>query len=145
MKFDTLEDFRDWWLRTRKFRPPVDPLRTYPNATTVVLYRRGQYQVQMVNIAPNTTIREHDHPNIDSYEVTIGGCGDICIWGKTANTLDKTLPRIVSLPSGCPHGGRTGPEGGTFLSIQKWRNGVAPTCVGVDSGDNTSAFDWIAS
>lgn len=139
-QFETLEEFKDWWLRKRSLRPPLNSIYKYPGLTTVTLYRRGQYQVQMVSTEPNVAVAEHCHPNVDSYEVALAGMGDVAIAELLRNT--KNMPMHVHIPAGCMHGGKSSPQGGIFLSIQKWINNIPPTCVGLDSKDTTTAADW---
>ena len=138
--FHTLNEFKKWWLRTRKLRPPLDAVHTYPAMNSVTLYRKGQFQVQLIVSAPNTTVKEHTHPNVDSYELAMAGDGDLTIDGKTWNT--KGSKEEVYILANCPHGGTAGPNGGIFLSIQKWADGVTPTCVGLDSPGSDTAHDW---
>lgn len=141
--FETLEEFKDWWLRKRPLRPPLNGIYKYPGLTTVTLYRRGQYQVQMVVTEPNVKVTEHCHPNVDSYEVALISApdyGEIVVDGLVYTTQNKV--REISVPHGCVHSGKAGTMGGGFLSIQKWLNNVPPTCVGLDSSDATTAATW---
>lgn len=140
LAYNTLEEFRDWWLRCPKIRPPMDTISTYSDSTCVVLYRKGQYQVQMIVCKPHAVIREHSHPNVDSYEFPIGGEGDVTIDGYTWNT--RNTKKVVHLAANCVHSAITGPKGGIFLSIQKWTDGVTPKCAGLDSSDLSTAHDW---
>jgi quercetin dioxygenase-like cupin family protein len=139
-QFETLEEFKTWWLRKKPLRPPLSGVYKYPGLTTVTLYRRGQYQVQMVVTEPNVDVAEHCHPNVDSYEMALAGVGDVSIADVLRNT--KKMPIFVHIPAGCVHSGKSSPEGGIFLSIQKWLNNVSPTCVGLDSSDATTAATW---
>ena len=140
MTFETLDQFKDWWLRTRKLRPPTDAMRMYPNINSVVLYRKGQFQVQMIVGDPGVSVAEHGHPNVDSYELAIAGDGDLTVDGETWNT--GLLKKEVYIRANVLHSGTAGPNGGIFLSIQKWADGVTPTCVGLDSPDSNTAHDW---
>jgi hypothetical protein len=119
------------------------------DVTTVLMYRVDQFQVQMICVPPNYIIPEHVHPNIDSYEVGIGG--GMCfsrnghwITNETidfhgrkiewhgAGTLNKKRGSAIRVKPNDIHGGMFGPEGGVFLSVQQWLNGVLPSCVGAD-------------
>lgn len=147
--FATLKEFKDWWLRTRQFRPPLHGVYIYPGTKAITLYRQGQYQVQMVCFDPYVTVKEHSHPNIESYEYVIRYEQEkpeedtelsYDITSGAAHT--KIKQTLVHLPPSTPHSGKTGANGGVFLSIQKWLNGVSPTCVGLDSSDETLATTW---
>lgn len=141
LAYNTLEEFRDWWLRCPKIRPPMDAVNIYPDVNTVTLYRKGQYQVQMIVCEPNTVIREHSHPNSDSYEVPVFGEADTILEGYAMNTRGLRKPAAVT--ANRRHSATVGPRGGIFLSIQKWADGVTPKCVGLDSSDSSTGQDWV--
>lgn len=125
------------------------------DVTLVLLYRSEQFQVQMVCVPPNYIIPEHVHPNIDSYEVGIGGGMCFSRNGKwiTNETIDyhgkqlkdyngqgnlnKKRGSCIRVRPIDIHGGMFGSEGAVFLSIQKWINGVSPHCVGSDYAGKT--------
>lgn len=129
--FDDLEHFKNWWLSIRVFNTPeTNALSHVAETHGVVLYRQEPYQVELFNVKPNSEIPVHMHPNVDSFEVYVGGdvvfvCDDVLY---AQNTLGDTI-RV--LPSSW-HGGKFGERGGCFLSIQKWLNGVEPKFVGDD-------------
>lgn len=119
------------------------------DVTTVLLYRDNEFQVQMICVPPNYIIPEHVHPNIDSYEVGIGG--GMCFSRNghwiTNETIDHHGPKIkwnglgtlnkkrgscIRVKPTDVHGGMFGDEGAVFLSVQQWLNGVQPGCVGSD-------------
>jgi len=142
-QFETLEEFKDWWLRKRTLRVPLDCVHKYPGATTVTLYRRGQYQVQMVYFEPNLEVKEHSHPNIVSYEVGILRVPKEEFGYAVIGDIEHTSPtKPLFIDRGVIHGGKSGALGSGFLSIQKWLNNVPPTCVGLDSADDTTADAW---
>jgi hypothetical protein len=109
----------------------------------VTYYRDDEYQVQMFVVPPNSIIPEHTHPNVDSFEVYLGG--QIMFSHRGLWTLDKSvmeeadekglsknrLSNIRVKPDDL-HGGAFGPAGGVFLSVQRWLNGVEPSCVSLD-------------
>lgn len=123
---------------------PLDGAVSYiEGVTSVLLFRSGQFQVQMFIVPPNYVIPAHTHPNVDSFEVYVGGDIDFSHGGQ--QVLPETVRRAVD-PLGCSlargktirvrpedrHGGVFGPSGGVFLSIQHWLNGVRPHCVARD-------------
>ena len=132
-QFDELTAFTHWWLATRPLYPSGEVVRVYQNMAATTLYKQGQYQVQLLSAKPNSYTPSHIHPNIDSYEIFVSGDLVFIIDGK------RYEPQ-KNMESGMPtriyphywHEGWSGPEGGSFLSIQKWLNGAPPSCVGVD-------------
>src|SRR5262245_56163477 len=70
----TLEEFLEWWMQTRPFKPPMEcPINVDGSLYGVVLYRDGPFQVQLFIVAPGAEIPDHVHPNVDSYEVYFSG------------------------------------------------------------------------
>jgi hypothetical protein len=142
-QFETLEEFMDWWLRKRPLRVPLDCVHKYPGVTTVTLYRRKQYQVQMVSVDPNQNVKEHCHPNVDTYEVGILRVPKEEYGYVAIGDIEHTCPsKPILIAHGVMHGGKAGASGGGFLSFQKWLNDVPPTCIGLDSGDAGKGDSW---
>lgn len=73
---DELEQFCAWFLKTMPvigavpFHGAVSHIQ---DVTSILLYRRDQFQVQMFAVPSGTVIPEHTHPNVDSIEVYVGG------------------------------------------------------------------------
>jgi len=125
---DDLTKFLEWWLDNKPTCPPCDKPIIYEGDTRgVVLYRHGQFQVELFIVKPNVEIVQHIHPNVESYEVHLAGNIDFYCDGVLYN---QGIPVRVRPESW--HGGFFGPQGGSFLSVQKWLNGVKPTFVGDD-------------
>lgn len=113
------------------------------DVTAVLWYRKGQFQVRQFIVPPNYVIPAHVHPNVDSLELYLGGeiefsLGDkfiishadalavsSCGTAIKRGTLTHVRPHDL-------HGGKFGPNGGVFMSIQHWLNGVKPHCVSAD-------------
>ena len=116
------------------------------DVTALLVCRKGQFQVEMGIVPPDSFIPEHVHPNIDSYEVGVGG--GMCLsrngqWiVKETLDIDPPSPEDPSLNRkrgaairvrpGDVHGGCFGTEGAVFYSVQHWLNGVKPTSVAHD-------------
>ena len=143
---DELTDFLKWYLDTpMKIYTPLDnSIHFVENLTSTCIYRHEQFQVEFVTVKPDTYIPPHTHPNVDSYEVALRGM-EFYSDGKTtlpmwfADQLDpvgKSLSSAhhmkVRIQPSTEHSAKSGPEGGCFLSVQKWLNGVAPSAVGMD-------------
>lgn len=118
-------------------RPPHDAVRFVDGITTVVLYREGRFQAELVAIAPHAYIPPHAHPDVESYEVALAGELEFFVDGlqsgfirtPRADGLSRDLGKYVPVRSDAPHGGRAGAKGATFLSVQMWREGVEVTGV----------------
>src|SRR5437763_5514736 len=114
------------------------------DVTAILLYRKGEFQVQMFAVPEGTIIPEHTHPNVDSIEVYVGGNIRFSHSGKYVYGEEQLRP--LDGPLGCAskrgtrirvrpndvHGGVLGKGGGVCLSIQHWLNGVEPHCVAAD-------------
>lgn len=129
---DDLEGFLHWWLASRPIQqvPEFGRVIHDDQITGVVLYRQAPYQVQLFIVAPNAEIDDHIHPNVDSYEVYLTGDVDFRVNGKS------TQAPFVRVAPDAWHGGSFGPQGGSFMSVQKWLNGVPPSSVGADWKDH---------
>lgn len=129
--FDDLEHFKNWWLAARPFNTPEEnPLSHVADTHGVVLYRQKPYQVELFNVKPNSEIPAHIHPNVDSFEVFLGGdvefiCDNIVYKQNVIGVSTRVRPSSW-------HSGKFGKRGGSFLSIQKWLNDVEPKFVGDD-------------
>jgi len=133
-RYDDLEAFKQWWEHTRPFNPPIeDPVTQAGVIYGVVLYRQPPYQVQLFIMPPNSSIEDHIHPNVDSFEVFVGG--DIAFRCNGETYAQNVLGASIRVLPDSWHGGVFGERGGCFLSVQKWLNGVPPTSVGHDWHD----------
>lgn len=128
--FDDLEAFASWFLarKVSEIIPPPKPLLDLPTGPTFVLYRKGQYQVELIVVPKEYDFSsEHRHPNIDSIEVVLTYPGaQFTRNGKPVNDM------LIRITHDDWHGGKVTGEGVAFLSIQKWLNGTTPTSVTMD-------------
>jgi len=110
------------------------------DVTGVVWYRSGEFQVELFIVPANYIIPEHTHPNVESYEMYLGG--DILFSHSGSWVGDDDLLRVrgstdfrgalIKVATNDLHGGVFGPSGGVFMSIQRWLNGVEPHSVAHD-------------
>lgn len=123
--------------------PLLGAVRYIDGVTAVLWYRKAPFQIQLFVVPPNHIIPEHTHPNVDSYEVYIGGQIRFSHSGKfIIDEADLTMPgehglatvrgRIIRVRPNDLHGGVFGASGGVFFSVQRWLNGVEPHCVSAD-------------
>ena len=141
-----LKKFVAWFLsESPKFGmiPTSGAVSYIGDVTAALWYRQGQFQVQQFIVPPSYIIPAHAHPNVDSYELYLGGEMQFSLGKEFAfsredsaavtgfgtalmrGTLTHVRPHDL-------HGGRFGPNGGVFMSIQHWLNGVKPHCVSAD-------------
>lgn len=111
----------------------------FGNVLSLVLYRDAPWQTELFILRPGLGFpRQHRHPDVDAYEYLLSERIPFFINGRDrsrgagalANT--GTLGVICEVRSSDWHGVGNVPEGGTFLSIQEWKNGVVPTSVGLN-------------
>ena len=136
---DDLTAFLEWYLNAS---PPIAPPRGAPpvhfveKVTGVVVYREGQFQVQLFTAAPGAAIPPHHHPNVDSYEVSLWGMRFAIYQNGKKNEMHPNVMRkrgkaIRILPD-TDHEALASKHGGCFLSVQHWLNGTKPSSVGND-------------
>ena len=144
-----LTDFLYWWLAQPigSIRSPeqAGTVMAHENVVTIVLFRRGQFQVELVLMLPDATEwpGEHRHPNVDSYEVSVFNTSRVTKNGVLLDGPELLVP--VNMTNGNPayamcvrilptdwHGTKRMPIGSSLFSVQHWLNGVVPTSVGLD-------------
>jgi quercetin dioxygenase-like cupin family protein len=117
--------------------PPMDAATVLPGLTVLTLVRRPPFQLEVVVLAPNVAVPMHGHPDVESCEIGFAGDLELSVDGSPAvifrgarrDGISRLLGRYVYIPAGAMHGGRTGPLGASFLTAQRWLNGVQPVCV----------------
>lgn len=150
--FANLPEFANWLMEQplSSLRPPKNAVYSYVTAGgavhSLVLYRSAPYQAELFFGLPAGSegfFPEHSHPNVDSIEVMMSGQIGFTLRGRPVNTPDEVagiapdgsamlLGARVRVREGVSHGAKVGPGGGAFLSLQRWRDGVEPTSVGLD-------------
>lgn len=134
----TLEEFKDSWLKSWKISNSGLGIVEYDcgNVRSTVLYREGQFQVEMFIIHPNSDVPPHIHPNVDSFEIYLGG--DISFMSDNQWYNQKVTSRVrqLKISSDTVHAAKIGEGGGVFLSIQLWKD-MEPNRIG-DNWSNIS-------
>lgn len=143
---DPLERFLEWFLKSGPnigLIPLMGAVHKVEDVWSVRWFKHGQFQVQLFVVPPNYVIPEHTHPNVDSFEVYLGGQIRFSHQGKWVvpesalveegeyGTAPMRGMTIRVRPNDL-HGGVFGESGGVFMSVQHWLNGVEPHCVGSD-------------
>lgn len=134
--FDTVEEFKDAWFKSgRPLRPPFkDPVYTTDIAYSLVLFRQGPYQVELYVCKANTQPPYHQHPGVDSCFVFLGGNIESGREDGTFTDLSAfqqeglegchmLFGQTTFALNGAGHCLKVGPEGGAFLSFEKWNEG----------------------
>jgi mannose-6-phosphate isomerase-like protein (cupin superfamily) len=140
---DELSLFLKHWLEHKPFQPPFDPNTVTFDDKVIgtTLYRQDDFQVQLFTVKPNTEIVDHIHPNVDSFEVYLSG--EISFRRNKKKITGKKFWRehnntciyfgyFIRVNANDYHGATTGDMGGSFLSVQHWKNGTSPSSVHLD-------------
>ncbi len=141
-----LSKFRRWFMKEGpRFGevPWHNAITDIHGVVGVLWYRKPPFQVQLFIASGPYIIPEHTHPNVDSCELMIGGKFLPSCEGRWVTNDERTAiaeagienpyqGKVVWVPSETVHGALIGAGGATFMSIQHWKNGVLPHCVGQD-------------
>jgi hypothetical protein len=107
-----VEEFADWWFRNGmpiKFQDSAEVFLS-DDATSIALFRKGRFQVELYLIHPHPTVPVHEHPGVDVIKARLDG--------KKYPYLSNTLR------SGESHGAGIKLEaedrGYPLLAIQHW-------------------------
>jgi len=127
---DSLTRFLVDYLTNEPALPPVTGpvVHMYERVVGSTLYRSGRQQVQLFTIMPNTEIPMHAHPDVDSYEVYLGGDIHFRIEGGSKTVTE--IGAMIRLFPDTQHGATIGQRGGLLLSVQEWRAGVDLSSIG---------------
>ena len=156
---DVLEQFCDDYLAKSPVIgavPFADAVSRVEDVTCILMYRRDQFQVQMFAVPEGTIIPEHNHPNVDTVQVYVGGSIIFTLGGHYFFPEEQLF--AMSGPLKCAskrgwrmrvgpndkHGAIAGPGGGVFMAVQHWLNGIAPHCVSADYEGVTMGEDHLA-
>jgi hypothetical protein len=157
--FDELTSFLNWALTPGTIPmigaiPLQGATHRIEDVTSVTWFRQPPFQIQMFIVPAYYVIPEHTHPNVDSYEVYLGGqirfshSGRFLYPPEHVTADDQGLAslrgKIIRVKPGDKHGGTFGAEGGVFMSVQHWLNGVEPHCVASDYSGPTMGPDHFA-
>ena len=160
---DELDDFLTWFLAQGPILGKIPVVSAVYNfgqdnqggqVMSGVLYRNKQFQVELFVVAGPCIIPEHTHPNVDSYEVLLGGQIRFSRDGKwlipesyqtdvLENGTSPHRSKTVRVNHNTSHGGVVGPGGAMFFSVQHWLNSVEPHSVGLDWTGLTSSQEHL--
>ena len=160
---DELDDFLTWFLSaspTLGKIPVMSAVTSFGkdeqggHVMSGVWYRKEQFQVELFIVSGPCIIPEHTHPNVDSFEVLLGGqirFSHSSKWKipetyQVDTNIDGTSPyrgNTIRVNHNDPHGGIVGPGGAMFFSVQHWLNDVKPHSVGLDWNGYTSSEEHL--
>ena len=160
---DELSDFLAWFLAQGPVLGKIPVMSAVYNfgqdnqgghVMSGIWYKNKQFQVELFIVSGPCIIPEHTHPNVDSYEVLLGGQIRFSRDGKwmipetyQVDVNEKgTSPyrgETVRVNHNTPHGGVVGPGGAIFFSVQHWLNGVEPHSVGLDWNGRTASQEQL--
>lgn len=125
--WNTVEEFADWYMGSKM--PMMIPwdaeVRRVDDATTICLFRKPPYQVELYLIHPNKMVPEHTHPDLHVITMILGG-GKICPKSKVGTSSLWGLAS-ENLKDGEVHSGKLqdyGSQGYAILSFEKWPENV---------------------
>jgi hypothetical protein len=133
---DALDRFYEW-ARNKHNRigsvPAIGAVERIGEVTAITWFRQPPFQVELFIFESDFIIPEHTHPNVDSYEVYVGGQVAFSHSGEWKTFKEKPEEiknrrytcngKSIRVNANDTHGGIIGPEGGVFMSIQHWLNG----------------------
>jgi len=140
---ENLEQFASDFLASRTAYLQVLEFRNSGNRASIIAKREGRFQAELVLWGPNLVLPAHRHPHINALESHVSG-DMILVFGDTEQEANDFLARASVWPSRklhgrfIPvrpqdwHGGKTGPTGASFWSIQEWSGDEPMTAAGVD-------------
>jgi hypothetical protein len=160
---DELDDFLTWFLAQGPILGKIPVMSSVTslghdnnggNVMSGVWYKNKQFQVELFMIAGPWIIPEHTHPNVNSYEVLLGGqirfsCNGNWLIPETyqidvsENGTSPYRGETVRVNHNTPHGGIVGPGGAMFFSVQHWLNDVEPHNIALDWNGYTASQEQL--
>ncbi len=147
----SLKEFKSWYFFNTSFMNdgltritlaiPENPVKISPElgSCEFILFREGQYQAELITLFSGKEIPPHSHPNVDSIDFHMTGTGESFIGSHLmppANPDRGPLGNRMPIPANVPHWGHAMTDV-AVISLQKWKNGVAPSFLSDDWEDRT--------
>lgn len=132
--WESVNEFCEWWVAVGcPIAPPSETVHLSDDATSIALFRSGQFQVELYLIHPNPNLPIHGHPDVEVIKMRLD-CFDTSDGVVKKTTLN---PASEALLQGRSHGagvnfkeGKTAENSGFgLLAFQKWKEGLTPTTV----------------
>lgn len=140
--WDTLEDFFNWFVLEAKMPimvPWNSPIVRGDDFSSVAIFRKGQYQVELFLEYPTLHSKPHCHPNVETITLQLGGGSE---FPSQANNNLSTQWGIIDWKksAGQIHGqGASMPTAaGSLLSFQRWTDDHPVTSIAANWKGKTS-------
>lgn len=114
--------------------PSIVPGESSADVIGTILHRDGAYQAELFTFAATQyggSFAEHRHPDVDSVELYLSGEIEFNVIRHGRSEVyrgRRDAPLWIKAEDF--HGGKIGPAGAAFVSLQRWRTGLATTSVG---------------
>lgn len=142
MNWKDVEEFKNWWIIKKPWRPPFkDAMYFTEMVVSLVIYRHGNFQIELNIGRPNTEAPYHKHPNVDSLFMYLTGdfyfgVDNIIRERMKENQIaNPKIPDVHILLGVCENIGGAShnlvirEHGCSYLSFEHWKNGITPTGV----------------
>jgi hypothetical protein len=130
----SVNEFCKWWVDVGSpIAPPAETVHLSDDATSIALFRSGQFQVELYLVHPNPNLPIHEHPDVEVIKMRLD-CFDTCdgvAKRKTSNPSSEALLQGKSHGAGInfKEGASLENSGFGLLAFQKWKEGLTPTTV----------------
>ncbi len=105
-------------------RPMPELIEADEIATRMILFREGQWQVELVVGRPYAVLMPHCHDQVESLHLVIGDSGGYAdVAGHKFQWQGHRGPlaaNLIHVPKGSAHSGVGGSHGSAFIAFQKW-------------------------
>jgi len=141
--WDTLENFVDWYMSARMpmMIPWDSAVRQTDDATTICLFKKPPYQVEIYLIHENQSIPLHGHPGIEVITM-LGAGGRLWLPSDTSLSLGSSWGSLSSKLQGDEvHGGNTWSklsDGFCLYSFEKWPSDIKMTSAAIQWKGSTA-------
>jgi hypothetical protein len=104
------------------------------NVIGTIIHRDCAYQAELFSFAATSrggSFAEHRHPDVDSVELYLSGDIEFNVVRRGRSEIyrgRRNSPLWINAEDF--HGGRIGPAGAAFVSLQRWRTGTATSSIG---------------
>ncbi len=87
-----------------------------------VLYRSGEWQVELVALMPGAVVPKHRHMRVDSVDLALGGDGVVVVGNREMRQQrrGRAEANLLRIGKGAWHEGAAGENGALYLSFQQW-------------------------
>jgi hypothetical protein len=123
-------EFADWYMSVKMplMLPVGSPVYVTNNATAFVMFKKGQYQVEMYIVYGKSMTSNHSHPGMDVITMQIGNMNS-SIWGMYSPVLESGQSHSADF---------TGADGAVFLTFEKWEDESLMSSASVNWNGQTS-------